>query len=387
VDVQDLGRVAVGMIAGVVACASAAAAAHAERPFGPSSPWNTPIPANPQLEPLSGLKITALATEIRLKRTLGGDDRNPYFATSRHSTPLYEVGAGTARQPVTIDRDNDQGTLLQRMIDAHGGVPFPPGAEPADGSDAQITVLDTSNGHLYEFWRASSPATNAPGCTEPLPWHSLRNPAPCHGDGRWHAEGGGIISDYRTDRGYFSRHSWPGLAEDEGWNWGATATSLPLLAGLVTFDDLRAGVIDHAVAGAVPEACRDDHMFPAQRDDGVLVVPTCIPEGARLQLDPAYDVEANLSHPITRMVARAAQRHGIIVRDVTHGNFAIDGQDPRTESVNPYVSGPGVGGTPNGDQGFLAGSRPSELFRRFPWSRLRIIAARHCYDESRPCPP
>jgi len=223
---------------------------------------------------------------------------------------------------------------------------------------------------------------NAPGCVEPLPWGP-----PCHGDGRWHADWGGMMDQATTDPGFFSVNSWPGLTGTQGYDWGASATSLPLAGGLITFDDLRSGTIGHAVAGAFVglKTCATYFSYPAQRDDGVSVLPDCLPEGARLQLDPSYDVAGDSNPPLTKAIERAAQTYGIVVRDKTDDTFSFYGQDPRTESSNPYTSGPGVGGVPNGGRGFFGGLRASQLFDRFPWNRLRVVAARRC--TAAPCLP
>jgi hypothetical protein len=372
---------AAALAAAAVVAALAAAPARAEQAFSPAGPWNKPIAANPALEPTSAAQVNALATYIRLKADpLHPEHSFPYFQHANYSTPIHRVGAGAPKRSLTINGNRPHQQTLIQSINGNGGVPFPPGAQAADGTDGHITVLDTSAHVLYEFWRASSPEQNAPGCTQALDWG-----APCHGDGQWHAEYGGIMDQYDTDPGYFSNAAWPGLAPTDGWHWGATATSLPLLGGLITFEDLRSGVIGHAVGIALPDACASYFVHPAQRSDGNQNEPTCIPEGARLQLDPTYDVNADTNPPLTKAVERAAQKYGLVVHDITHDNVGFAGQDPQTEATNPYRTGPGVGGIDNGNRGFFGDRQPYNLFQSFPWSRLRVIAARHC--TAHPCLP
>jgi hypothetical protein len=341
-----------------LAAAAVPATALATRPFSPTGPWNTPIPANPQIEPTSQVQITTMSTQIQNQNSSGGD--LPAIAVDSYSTPIWP--AATTKVPIVIS-GNPAG-LRDALA---GGVPFPANAKPAVGSDGHITVLDSANQTLYEFWRATTPQQNA--------------------DGMWHAAYGGVMDQIDTDPGYFSSSSWSGLGPNDGWNWGATATSLPLLGGLITFEDMRSGVIDHAVAGAWKQACQSYFVYPAQRRDstGNDSLPTCIPEGARLQLDPAYDVTADNNPPLTKAIERAAQKYGIIVRDRTNDTFSFYGQDPQTEATNPYTSGPGVGGVDNDGKGFFGGKKYYELFLNFPWSKLRIVAARHC--TAAPCLP
>jgi hypothetical protein len=350
--------------------AASAAPARAASLFASDGPWNAPLPAKPKLDPNSTAIVSGMALWLGMK-DLQGDHAS--ISTNTFSTPVYTVGSATPKQPISID----PGAPWQRpLIGAlAAGVPFPADAQPAAGTNGHITVYDSGNDTLYEFWHASSPAMNAPGCGGALPWG-----APCHGDGQWHADWGGAMDHATADPGFFSVNSWPGLSGTQGYNWGASATSLPLAGGLMTFDDLRSGAIDHALAGAFADVktCALYFMYPAQREDGLSLHPDCLPEGARLQLDPSYDVAADSNPPLTKAIERAAQTYGIVVRDRTHGTFAFYGQDPKTEAVNPYTSGPGVGGVANGDRGFFGGLRPSQLFANFPWARLRVVASRRC---------
>jgi hypothetical protein len=341
--------------------------------FSPTGPWNAPLPANPELDPNSAAIVSTMSSTIAAK-SAAQPPIHPYINTTSYSTPIYYVGAGTPKQPITINPGDPHQQPLINAINANGGVPFPAGAQPAAGTDGHITVYDTSAKKLYDFWHASSPQMNAPGCVL-LPWKGNRT---CYMDSKWHADWGGLMDQVDTDPGFYSNSAWPGLTATQGWNWGSTATSLPVVAGTITFEELNAGVIDHALAGAFANSCQAYFMAPAQRRDGTDTGANCLPEGAKLQLDPAYDVAADSNPPLTKAIERAAQTYGIINRDNTGGSFGFYGQDPRTQSTNPYTSGPGVGGVSNGGKGYFGGLAPSALFRNFPWHRLRVVKSTHC---------
>ena len=343
----------------------------AARPFSATSVWNTPIGPAPVLDSLSALRIVDLTTLMNTSTQAG---KPPALNYKSWSTTVYYVNSSAPKLPLVITGTGTKNQRLQQLIDAHGGVPFPAGAEPSDENDAQITVVNTDTGTLYEFFEASTPAQNA--------------------DGRWHASTGGIIFDHRLDPGYFSRNSWPGLGLNEGWNWGANATSLPMLGGLITLEDLQTGVVNHALHAATPATCKNEIWFPAQRNDAGAsqAHASCMPEGARLQLDPSVNVETDpaFAHPLVKMIGRAAQQYGIIVNDTTGGNFAFESQDPGNGTPDPYTSGPGVGGVPNGDRGYLQGKQYYNVLDSFPWAKLRVLKApRSCpaNPETGPCPP
>jgi hypothetical protein len=172
--------------------------------------------------------------------------------------------------------------------------------------------------------------------------------------GQWHARWGGEMRDVSRNPGYFHSPA----------DWGATATSLPLLGGLIRIEDLRAGRIDHALALAIPRAAAGAYAFPAQRSDGIDPSPTAIPEGTRFRLDPRLDVAAMHMPTVTKELALAAQRYGIIIRDQS-GVVAFYAEDPRPTGTNPYV----------GRHGLFGNQYPNNLLRYFPWSHLEVLKA------------
>ncbi len=91
---------------------------------------------------------------------------------------------------------------------------------------------------------------------------------------------------------------------------------------------------------AVPLPCKDIFSWPAQRDDGDSTASDCLPQGARLRLDPAVDIEALGLHPVAKTLARAAQEYGIIVRDRTRVSAQFFLESPRPGEPSPYT-GPG----------------------------------------------
>jgi hypothetical protein len=171
-----------------------------------------------------------------------------------------------------------------------------------------------------------------------------------------------------TSPGYYSSSAFEGLGPSEGWNWGSTATSLPVIGGTVMIDELRAGSIDHAIAAAVPWTCAATFAAPAQRTDGKLTGAGCLPEGARLRLDPSLDLDRLALPPVTRLLARAAQRYGLVIRDTTASSFAFYFQDPTPTGTDPY-SGPG---------GLYGGYPRWKIMRAFPWERLQLLQMTLC---------
>jgi hypothetical protein len=285
--------------------------APAAQVFAPQSFWNAPLPAATPVAPDSN----RLVAELRRQIATAGVWINTY----RYSVPVYTVSASQAA--VRVQLDSGYVPLQADFAD----VPLPIDAQPAPGADAHLSVYQPSTDTLWDFWKLTRAA-----------------------DG-WHARWGGKMSGVSRDAGYFPNPV------------GATGSGLPLLGGLIRIDEARTGVIDHALALAIPAAKAGQYVWPAQRTDGASTDPNAIPEGTRFRLDPALNLDALGLPPAARAIARAAQRYGIVVRDVA-GAVSFYAEDPGPTGSNPY---PALYGNLTADQ-VLAG---------FPWGSLRVVPA------------
>jgi hypothetical protein len=161
--------------------------------------------------------------------------------------------------------------------------------------------------------------------------------------------------------GYYDANSWLGLS---GTNWGATATSLPVMAGTMMVNELRAGVIPHALAINVPNPRAKVYSWPAERTDGTSTDPNSIPEGARFRLDPTLNLDALNLPPLIKAMAVAAQRYGMIVRDRTSVSLAFFAENPYPRyRINPYF----------GPHGLFANRWSGYFMKTFPWDHLQLL--------------
>ncbi len=189
--------------------------------------------------------------------------------------------------------------------------------------------------------------------------------------GRWHAQWGGRIVNVSSDPGYYRNKPNPHGGWLEYDNWGVTGSGLPVAGGLITLADLASGHIDHAIGLMVPKAAAKVLYFPALRTDGYDTSPNAIPEGARFRLDPRLDLHKLKLPPVTRMIAEAAQKYGLIVDDQTGVTVGFRAQDPtpmmRRGQPNPYAK-------------YFTKARggkyepPNRLLASFPWSHLELLA-------------
>ncbi len=296
--------------------------------FSPSGFWNVPVPADAPLDPSSAAIVGAFRQEVAAEEAA---QHGPWINIKAYSVPIYTVPAVQPTVRVQV-LNHPRAYSLQSAWDA---VPLPPTAQPAPGSDAELVVWQPSTGRLWEFWRL------------------------VHGTEGWGASWGGAMQNVSSDSGVYTTGAWPGAKT----SWGASATSLSIAGGLITLEDLERGQIDHALAIAVPNVRGDVYASPAQRTDGSSTSSLSLPEGAHLRLDPKLDLAALHLPRLTLMIAEAAQRYGIFVRDGAKSVTSFFSQDPITAATNPY----------EGPTGYLEGRYPNQILAPFPWSHLQLL--------------
>jgi hypothetical protein len=289
--------------------------------FSPSSFWNRPLPNAAPLVPQSAAQVQELVNQVG--RT------GAWINTTSWSTPVYVVGTGQPTTKVTIVPNNG-GYVDPSQQAALNAVPMPANAAPAAGSDRHMVVWQPSTDSMWEFW-------------------DLRLEG-----GRWVTDSSGAMDDVSTSPGYFEPNGWAGA---KSW-WGATATSLPLLGGLIRVGELESGTIPHALAIALPET-GSSFVWPAQRSDGRNRSASAIPEGTTFRLPASLDIEGLGLPPATRAIALAAQKYGIVVRD-TSSDVTFYAEDPTPLGSNPYSR-------------LFGGQSPAALLARFPWSQLVAV--------------
>jgi hypothetical protein len=294
--------------------------------FGSSSFWNEPVAGDAPLDPTSAAVMAAFDAEITTEEQTND---GPWINTTGSSRPIYTVPKGQPTVPVKL-----VGAVEGDLSSAWSSVPLPTNAKPAAGSDKILIVWQPSTNRLWEFWRLEH---NASG---------------------WQAQWGGAMQSVSANPGVYGPEAWP---DAKTW-WGASASSLSLVGGLITLEDLKLGQINHALEMAIPGVRASVYASPAQRTDGKSTNPLSLPEGAHLRLNPNLDLASlHLPH-FTLELAEAAQRYGIIITD-GGPNIALYAQDPTPTGTNPYT----------GPNGYYENKYPNQLLATFPWNELQLL--------------
>ena len=184
-----------------------------------------------------------------------------------YGIPINVVGGSQKKKHVTFDWYGPESD--------HVGYPIPKQPKIERGSDAHMLIVDRGHCRLYELYHVHKNRTG------------------------WHAGSGATWN-------LLGNHLRP-----DGWT-SADAAGLPILPGLVRWNEVKKGVIDHALRVTVPDTC-NGHIYPARHDAGSGSCLNNPPMGLRLRLKASFDV-SQLSRQ-ARVIAVAMQQYGIIVAD------------------------------------------------------------------------
>lgn len=246
-----------------------------------------------------------------------------------YSSPLYTVDLSVQTTKVSLWDCLRSGFSDSKLAQDFAAVPIPSYAEPAGGSDSEMSIYQPGTDTLWEFWRARKVA------------------------GAWQACWGGRMSDVSKT---------PGVWEKP---FGASATGLPFEPGQIQVEELRRGEIRHVMGIALVEAEARTYSWPANRSDGSNPnkVPDRILEGARLRLDPSVNIDALHLTPIAKTIARAAQIYGFVVWDLA-GSVSLRAENPKRYTAV---------GVPNPYQSLLGNTPMYDVMKGFPWDKMQFL--------------
>lgn len=277
------------------------------QPFAPGSAFRAPLPDGAAVDPDSAAMITGVIRTGAVAANL-----------IAFGIPIYHADSSTASQSVACTIT----TWGPCAFDGHR-VPIPEGARPNRGSDGAMVVVDETARQIFEFWQAR------------------------YTGGEWTTSTGAV-----------------GNLDGSGWGGGATASGASRLGGVVRIAEVRDGVIPHALALQASNVCANVVRPPATTTDGHSTRADCLPEGARLRLDPTVDLDALDLRPGERAVAQAMQTYGGYIVD--QGGAALS----MSFELDPTASTGSVGSV-YAQAGFRW---DYDDMTGVPWERLQVLA-------------
>jgi hypothetical protein len=123
-------------------------------------------------------------------------------------------------------------------------------------------------------------------------------------DATWHASGSTAGSGAIWNLG-------SNALRPASWT-SADAAGLPILPGLLDWQEVRSGHVDHAIR-MTAEMTDTAYIWPARHEAGATDNPALPPMGARFRLKASFDVTGY--PPLVQVVLRAMQHYGLILAD------------------------------------------------------------------------
>ncbi|MFI5156021.1 MAG: hypothetical protein ACHQEM_07530 [Chitinophagales bacterium] len=177
-----------------------------------------------------------------------------------------------------------------------GPYPIPLNA-PIEGNgtgDAHVIAVDKDNGILYELYNAS-----------------------VDGD-HWGASSGAVFNlqsnALRTD----------------GWT-SADAAGLPIFPGLVRYEEVLKGVIDHAIRFTLTKSnVKPAYISPARHKVNSTGGTYSLPFGAKIRLKKDYDISSYT--PEVQVILQAMKKYGLILADIGSNMYFSGAPDDRWDN-------------------------------------------------------
>ena len=120
-----------------------------------------------------------------------------------------------------------------------------------------------------------------------------------------------------------------------GWT-SADAAGLPIMPGLVTYDEVLSGEIKHAIRFTVPRS-RHEFVWPARHYASSLTGTQYPRMGERFRLKAGFDIS---SYPAdVQVILRAMKRYGIMLADNGSAWYISGKPDPRWNDSNLHTLG------------------------------------------------
>ena len=237
-------------------------------PFPADNLWNKNISSSP-LDPNSAALINFIGSSV----TVHPDFGSGLYQGSSIGIPYVVVNSQQAFVPINLTEFGDESDPGPMPVPSNAPIEGYP--NPGNG-DRHVLVLDNNNCWLYELYNASAGS-----------------------GGEWNAGSTAV---------------WDLLDEEQRpWTWtSADAAGLPIFPGLVRYDEVAAGQINHAIRFTL-QFSRAAFTPPASHFAATSTQAMAAPMGMRLRLKSSFDISTFSA--TNQVILKALQQYGMIMAD------------------------------------------------------------------------
>ena len=251
--------------------------------FPANNVWNTPVDQLP-VDPNSAAYVSSVGTTSYL---------HPDFDSTGGGIPYVVVGSTQPKVPVVFGTGASESDPGPYPIPANAPIE---GGASASG-DRHVLVMQSGSCMLYEMY-AAYPQSN----------------------GSWQASSGAV----------FNLNS--NQLRPAGWT-SADAAGLPILPGLVRYDEVASGVINHAIRMTAPHT-RQQYIWPARHDASALTGAQYPPMGQRFRLKASFDITPYPAD--VQVILTALKKYGAILADNGGAWYLTGAPDSRWNDANMH---------------------------------------------------
>jgi hypothetical protein len=247
--------------------------------FPADNPWNKDISMEP-VDPFSS-QIIANFSASPVKSDFGSGTWNG----APIGIPFVAVCGSQQKAMVTFTDYGDESDAGPYAI------PIDAPVEGNGTGDSHVISVDVENGKLYELFNAH-----------------------VNGD-HWDASSGAIF-DLNSNQ-----------LRTETWT-SADAAGLPIFAGLVRYDEVAKGVIDHAIRFTLSGSnVKPAYIYPARHKVNSSGGQNSLPFGGRLRLKASFDISGYSSK--NQVILSAMKKYGLMLADIGSNMYISGAPDER----------------------------------------------------------
>ncbi len=256
--------------------------------FPADNSWNQDISAA-AIDPYSTQIIAAIST-AHLKADFGSGlyDGVPI------GIPFDVVCGSQPKVKITFRANANDGNYGDESDPGPYPIPLNAHIEGNGQGDSHVIVVDKDNKILYELYNAS-----------------LDN-------GKWGASSGAIF-DLKSDK-----------LRPAGWT-SVDAAGLPIFPGLVRYDEVLKGTIDHAIRFTLQsQNVKPGYISPARHSVNSKGGQYSLPFGAKIRLRANFDISGYPAH--LQVILKAMKKYGLILADIGSNMYFSGAPDSRWDN-------------------------------------------------------
>jgi IPT/TIG domain len=261
-------------------------------PFPADNLWNKDISSSP-VDPNSAALVNFIGASV----TMHPDFGSGLYQGSSIGIPYVVVDSTQPFVTINFTAYGDESDPGPMPIPANAPIEGYP--NPGNG-DRHVLVLDNNNCWLYELYSASTGSGGAWNAASAAVWDLLNG-------------------------------------EQRPWTWtSADAAGLPIFPGLVRYDEVAAGTINHAIRFTL-QFSRAAFVPPASHWAATSSQALAAPMGMRLRLKSSFDISSFSA--TNQVILKALQKYGMIMADNGSSMYISGAPDNRWDNNDLHSLG------------------------------------------------